>query len=372
MEFNEELSLDMIGNFTSDADDNKDNNTKNPVVEEEGNLTVEGGDAFFDGKNLFSEGVDDVNTEGEEDKTTDDVDGTSPNLYSSIATALKTDGILNLLEDSDLENITDANAFASIIQKQVANMLDDKQKRINDALSNDVPKDVVSQYENTLNYLDSITDSAIEDESDTGVQLRGNILVQDYINKGFSPERANREASKSIDAGTDIEDAQLAIKELKDFYTKGYNSTLEEAKKNKDALRAKEKEISDKIEKRFTDTEEPIKGVKLDKSTRTKMLKQYTTFVDKDEAGKPINAIGKYAKENPVEYQYMINALFYLTDGFKNLETVVKAEVNKEKKSALSQLEATLTNPNNRVGTGGLSFNNDKSIDSFEGFHIKI
>ena len=158
----------------------------------------------------------------------------------------------------------------------------------------------------------------------------------------------------------------------KNVNTKGYNSTLEEAKKNRDALKAKEKEISDKIEKRFTDTEEPIKGVKLDKSTRTKMLKQYTTFVDKDDAGKPINAIGKYAKENPVEYQYMINALFYLTDGFKNLETVVKAEVNKEKKSALSQLEATLTNPNNRVGTGGLSFNNDKSIDSFEGFHIKI
>ena len=42
----------------------------------------------------------------------------------------------------------------------------------------------------------------------------------------------------------------------------------------------------------------------------------------------------KYAKDNPSDYQYALNTLYYLTDGFQNLGKVV-GKVKNKTKSAL-------------------------------------
>ena len=55
-------------------------------------------------------------------------------------------------------------------------------------LNSNVPIDAVKQFEQTISYLDGIDQSTIEFESEEAEQLRGNIIVQDYMNKGFSRE----------------------------------------------------------------------------------------------------------------------------------------------------------------------------------------
>jgi hypothetical protein len=94
---------------------------------------------------------------------------------------------------------------------QVQSKLDAKQKRIDEALGVGIEPDEIKKYENTLNYLEGITNDIIEDESEQGEQLRRNLIYQDYINRGFSEARAKKEMEKSFNAGTDIEDALEAI-----------------------------------------------------------------------------------------------------------------------------------------------------------------
>jgi hypothetical protein len=283
----------------------------------------------------------------------------SPTPYSSIALALQKDGLLTL-DDSDIAGVEDASDLAALFQKQVDKLLEDRQKRVADALDYGVEPSRISSFEQTLNYLDSITDEAISDEGEEAQQLRGNIIFQDFINRGFSKERANKEVKKSFDAGSDIEDAREALEENKNFFKGQYDNLISEAKKQKEQYVQAQKEASKKLEKRFLDTAEPIPGVKLSEIERKKLLNSWKNFVSKDEQGRPMTALQKYARENVEDYQYNINLLYYLTDGFKDMGKVLDKKVKEKTKTALSDLEKTLNNPSNRVGFGGIDFGNSQ------------
>ena len=366
MEINETgLTFDMIGNMSEEEIQDLESQETNVTEDDD---TLFGAEDATEEKDL-PEGV---GEESQEEESITEEGGASPNFYASIATSLKKDGILNLLDETDFESVNDASDLASLFQKQIDNLLNDSQRRINEALQNDVPIDQVKQYENIISYLGRISESDLKEETSEMETLRGNIIVQDYINKGFSPERANKEAKKSFDAGTDVEDALDALADVKEYYSNSYNTLLSEAKANKEKNLKIEKEETAALEKRFLDTEEPITGIKLTQNERKKLKNQFSNFIDKDEQGAPLNAIQKYAKDNPEDYQYIINTLFYLTDGFKNVGKVVSKEVKKQTKSALTDLERKLRNPSNMIGSGNLDFGNDRSPESFQGFSVAL
>ena len=362
-----ELSFDMIGNMSDEELAAQAANTEQEEITEDEELLLPGTGDEDDNP----EGVGDENQEDEEE-TIPATGGKSPNFYASIATSLKGDGILTL-DDSEFENIENADDLAVLFRKQTDKLLDDNQKRINEALSYDVPVDTVKQFENVLTYVKSITEEDLQAETPEAEQLRGNILVQDYMNKGFSQERANKEVKKAFEAGTDVEDALESLKEVKEFYTSKYTEVINSAKAEKESKLKDEREQSKQIEKKFLEVEEPIKGVKLTENERKKILTQYTKFTGKDKSNKPVNAIQEYAMNNPVDYQYNINLLYYLTDGFKDLGKVIQKEVKTKTKSTLSNLEKTLRNPSNNLGGGNsLSFDNDRSNESYQGISVDL
>ena len=177
----------------------------------------------------------------ENDKEKEDVEpedgGSSPNVfYSSIASALKDDGIFPDLDDKAIKGIKGPEDFGELFEQAVQARLDEKQKRIDDALNYGVKPDTVRSYEQTIQYLDSINEEALSAEGDDADNLRRQILYNDLINRGFSQDRANREIKKSFDAGTEIEDAVDALDALKEFYKKGYAEVRESAKKQHDSL----------------------------------------------------------------------------------------------------------------------------------------
>jgi hypothetical protein len=349
----------------NDVDDEKDSNGSNsdeqgiPPSNEDAEEALSNEE---DGKS-DQEGVADQGENAQSDSPQD------LNIYSSIAQALKEDGILTL-EDSDL-NIKDANDLASAFMKQVEKLTEEKfdetQKKINEALTAGVPNDEIAQFENMIKYLKSVDGAAIEEESSESEELRKNIIYQDFVNKGFSEEKATKMMQKSIDAGTDIEDAKEALDELKKFYQTSYDARINEAKKATEEKKKREIEFSKAIETKIMENEEPVQGIKLGPVERKAILSQFKTFVDKS-GNVPMNAIGKYAKENPIDFQYNMNVLFYLTNGFKDLSKVVNKEVTKAKKTALDNIGRVLKNPNTSgFGTStGLNFGNDKSKESRE------
>ena len=291
-------------------------------------------------------------TESDKDK------GTSPknNFYSSIAKALKEEGIFPDLDDETANRIKAPEDFAEAIEKQIQAKFDERQKRIDEALNAGIESSEIKKYENTIEYLNSLQDSALSDESDKGEKLRQQLIFQDFINRGYNKERAQREVQKSFNSGTDIEDAKEALASNKEFFQNEYNNLIKEAQEERKKEAQERKEQAEKLKKSILEDTNVFGDIQIDKVTRQRVFDNISKPVYKDpETGELFTAIQKYEMENSTEFLKNVGLLFTLTDGFKNLDGLVKGKVRKEVKKGLRELEHTLNNTS-RTSDGNLKF----------------
>ena len=379
----EELSLDNIlgaeeieNLFVEDGEtqDTPPANEEPPKKEVEPSKNKEETTEVVDVDNLFTDTPESVgsgkeNTEEKED-TTPKGSGTSPkNFYSSIAKALKEEGIFPDLEDDSLTKIKDPEDFRDLIDQQIKASLDERQKRIDEALNAGVEPTEIRKYENTINFLDSIKEENISDEGDKGEKLRKDLIYQDFINRGYSKERATREVQKSFNAGTDIDDAKEALKSNIDFFRDKYDELVNDAKSEAEQEERERKEQAEKLKSSILNDKDVFGDLSVDKSTRQKIYDNIAKPVYKDpETGEYFTAIQKYEMENRTDFLKNIGLLFTLTDGFKNLDGLVKGKVKKEVKKGLRELEHTLNNTA-RTSDGNLKFVSgvDEDPESFIG-----
>ena len=379
----EELSLDNIlgaeeiENLFVEDDETQGTppvNEEPPKKEEEPSKDKEETTEVVDVDNLFTDTPESVgsgkeNTEEKED-TTPKGDGTSPkNFYSSIAKALKEEGIFPDLEDDSLTKVKDPEDFRDLIDQQIKAGLDERQKRIDEALNAGVEPTEIRKYENTINFLDSIKEENISDEGDKGEKLRKDLIYQDFINRGYSKERAAREVQKSFNAGTDIDDAKEALKSNIDFFRDKYDELVNDAKSEAEQEERERKEQAEKLKSSILNDKDVFVDLSVDKSTRQKIYDNIAKPVYKDpETGEYFTAIQKYEMENRTDFLKNIGLLFTLTDGFKNLDGLVKGKVKKEVKKGLRELEHTLNNTA-RTSDGNLKFVSgvDEDPESFIG-----
>lgn len=379
----EELSLDNIlgaeeieNLFVEDEDtqDTPPASGEPPKKEEEPDNDKEETTEVVDVDNLFTDTPESVgsgkeNTEEKED-TTPKGDGTSPkNFYSSIAKALKEEGIFPDLDDEGLSKVKDPEDFRDLIDQQIKAGLNERQKRIDEALNAGVEPTEIRKYENTINFLGSIKEENISDEGDKGEKLRKDLIYQDFINRGYSKERAAREVQKSFNAGTDIDDAKEALKSNIDFFKDKYDELVNEAKSEAEQEERERKEQAEKLKSSILNDKDVFGDLSIDKSTRQKIYDNIAKPVYKDpETGEYFTAIQKYEMENRTDFLKNIGLLFTLTDGFKNLDGLVKGKVKKEVKKGLRELEHTLNNTA-RTSDGNLKFVSgvDEDPESFIG-----
>ena len=379
----EELSLDNIlgaeeieNLFVEDGEtqDTPPANGEPPKKEEEPSKDKEETTEVVDVDNLFTDTPESVgsgkeNTEEKED-TTPKGDGTSPkNFYSSIAKALKEEGIFPDLDDEGLSKVKDPEDFRDLIDQQIKAGLDERQKRIDEALNAGVEPTEIRRYENTMSFLDSIKEENISDEGDKGEKLRKDLIYQDFINRGYSKERAAREVQKSFNAGTDIDDAKEALKSNIDFFRDKYDELVNDAKSEAEQEERERKEQAENLKSSILNDKDVFGDLSVDESTRKKIYDNIAKPVYKDpETGEYFTAIQKYEMENRTDFLKNIGLLFTLTDGFKNLDGLVKGKVKKEVKKGLRELEHTLNNTA-RTSDGNLKFVSgvDEDPESFIG-----
>ena len=300
-------------------------------------------DDLFDNPESVGSGKD--NQEEEEDTQSEKDKGTSPktNFYSSIASALKEEGIFPDLDDDTLNGIKTPEDFAEAVEKTVQARLDERQKRIDAALQADVEPDEVRRYEQTLANLDAIKEEYITDETEKGERLRKNLIYQDFRNRGYSEARAKREVEKSFNAGTDIEDAKEALESNREYFSTQYQDLIKEAQEEAKEEQRKIKEEAAQLKKSMLEDKEVFTGITLDKTTRQKAFENITKPVFKTEDGEYLTAIQKYEMDNPVEFRKYLSVLFTMTDGFKNIDGLIKGKVKKEVKQSLRELEHKLS-----------------------------
>ena len=235
-------------------------------------------------------------------------DSSSPNLneteqlYSNLAAEFKAKGILPELDD--VSSIKSMKDIEEAIKKSVDSRLTERQKVIEDAQKAGAPITEVSQKVDTIDKLKQVTPEFIRD--DNNIQFRKTAIVQDFIEKGYGADRAEAMAQRSIDAGTDIEDAEFALDSLIKSEEASLKIIIDNAK-------AGEKESLNNIKDYIAKTSEVIPGIELTDSQKDELYNQITT-----DLGNKDNAFMVAQKADPIGSRIKLEALFYLTGGLKD------------------------------------------------------
>lgn len=378
------LTEDQIGNLFSDnpideTDDNKEETTPaSEDTEEVDNINTETTETSPE--ELFQDesesvGSEDVN-QGEKDTSSEGIKNSS-NFYSSIANALVEDGILQNLDEEGLSNIKTAEDFAEAISSQIRSQMDERYKRVDEALNAGVEPTQIQKYEQYIQALDNITEDNISAEDDAGENLRKNLIYQDCINKGFSQQKAMKMVERSLKAGTDIEDAKDALQDNKTFYKDQYDSVVKKAKEDMEEYNKAVKKQADEFKNSILNEKKAFGEIAIDDATRKKVYDSVCKPIYTDpDSGEKLTAIQKYERDNRTDFLKNLGLLFVLTDGFKSIDNLVNDKVKKETKKSLRNLENTLKSSGNNLNRGTLSFasnNGDTDPESlFKGWKLSV
>ena len=219
-------------------------------------------------------------------------------LYSNLAAEFKAKGVLPELDITKIKSLKD---IEDAIKLQIDSGLTDRQRTIEDARSSGADVTEVTEKANTIEKLKQVSPEYIQDERNG--QFRKTAIIQDFMQKGYDSERATAMAQRSIDAGTDVEDAKFAL----DALIKAEESTLQgliSSAKNKETDSLKD------IKSYIATTPEVIPGIVLTDTQKDELYGQITS-----DLGNKENAFMQAQKADPVGSRIKLETLFYLTKG---------------------------------------------------------
>lgn len=326
------------------------------------NITDVNPDELFGG---LQESVGDGEEEnqGGENNSEKGGNNSSPNFHSSVLNALKEDGILPELSDEDITNVKDDEGFKDAIEKVIQDRLDERTKRIENALNAGADIGEIKQYENILTTLNNIDEDALKQEGAKGDDLRRRIIAQDLMNRGYSEDKIKREVKKSFDAGTDIEDAIEALQANVQFYTQKYSNLIEEGKEQAKRYKEDMRRQGEELRKSIVEDKGIFDEIGMDKRMRQKVYDNISKPSYKTKDGNWLTEIQKYQMENQADFLKYVSLFYTMTDGFKDLSPLIKKQVKKERTSSIKELENKLKGTN-RVNTGKLNYVNSSSEEN--------
>lgn len=344
---NKEDNLDMS---LFDQDNLELNLESNPeeVVEEEVDQEQENNDNLELGEDqqTDSEEVTEEEDQEEGDKSDDESndeesDDISPDsLYSSFASVLSEKGLLPSLdlENNEIKNVDDlVNSIKGEISNQTKSYLLEKiGEEGYEALEKGISLSEYQQYQETTNNLDSITDEVIEQD----LELAKRIIQQDYLSQGMDEKRINRILKKSIDLGDEsvIDDAKESLESLKLIQTKKLEKVAEQRQLQVKQQQDLQEKIDNDLKNTIYNSEEFIKGFKVNKSIKDRVYDSITKVVGESPTGVAENSLMKQRRENPIEFDTKLYYIYEITDGFKDFSKLISRSESK----AVSNLEKSL------------------------------
>lgn len=360
----------FIDSDSKEPEEDKAKSQDNKATESPKEDTKSTEDSFLNNSEDFNfEDSESVGSEDESQESTNSA-STSKNFFSSLANSLKQEGILPDLSDEDLKNVKDSKDISKLFDSYIASKMDEKQKRIDDALNLGVDASDIKKYENAISYIDSITDDKISNEGQEGENLRKQLIYQDFMNRGYTKERAIKEVQKSFNAGTDIEDAKDALTSNRDYYKEGYEDLIEEAREAKKKVQEDIAQRTEAFKKNVLESDKVFGDIVIDTATKKAALDAVLKPQYKDSKGNMITAVQKYQQEHSDEFLKNIGIIYALTNGFTDLNKIVQSKVKTATKNAYRELENKINN-SRRNSDGNLVFTSGVS-DTESSFNWKL
>ena len=354
---------DSADDSLQDTEENSDNQSEETVEVDFSDLLGNQPESVGSGNNKSEEQGDAPSSSG----------GTPTNIFSSIAKALKDEGVFPDTTDDDFKDIKDAASFKQVLENQVAASLDERQRRIEQALNSGADRQEIDAYQEAINLNSFLqkreTADMLEREGEEAENLRKKMMYQDFMNRGFKHERAVRLIEKSLADGTDIEDAKEAYDSCKEFYKQrvaAFQQEIEDRKKEQEAIQEKN---YNNLKKHILDTDSFYDGVKVDKMVRQKAYDAITKPTYKDESGNLLTALQRYQREKPMEFMENVAMLWALTDEFKNVDKLTKRKVQAGIKKGFDEV-ASVLNSTRRNNDGSLNLANTAFDDDRENWSL--
>lgn len=315
--------------------------------------------------------------EAEEEATDDDSsnesedieeenDGEDPSLFVPYFNLLVEDGVLANTKAEDFDGTADGlkKAMSNEIRyhvEQYKSQMPQEIKRLLDGYEQGVPFDEMLKVTSDAIRYDNIKEESLTDN----IEIQKG-LVKDYLNQTtrLSDKMKDKMISQFEDGMELEEQAKAALNELKGIQAQKEKDLIEHQKNERIAYENRQKETISKLEKHISETEEIIPGIKINQVIKDNIKKNLTVPVEYDQFGNPINKLGKYMMENPIEGEFMLNYMFEATDGFKDWGVFSKAG----KSRAILELEKATKKLDNGANKGTLSKSKKrKSNDTLEG-----
>lgn len=365
--------LDLFGDDSNENDNNVDDDPTND--DEKNKKDIKDKVTEVDVDELFTNEPESVGNEdsndGDEVDDNDKDKKTSPkssttlqnqNKWQLLSNSLRED-LFPDLDESEISKVQSAQDFADLMEAQMQAQFDERQRRIDEALNAEVEVSEIQKYENYIKQLESISDDDINDESERGEALRKALIRDSYLLNNMSPEKASKLVEQSFKANSDIEDAKEALETNIKLAKQQYQGIIDSAKKEKEEQKKQLAKRSENLKKSILEDDKLFKDLEINKNVRQKVYDNLSKPIYKDpETKELLTAVQKYERENPDDFLKYASLFYTLTDGFKNLDTLVKGKVKKELSKGLKDLDDLLSRSSST--SGNLQFLTSEKDDS--------
>lgn len=357
--------IQIVQKNTGTEPDKTEKENDNPAESQE---EVNEGDLFGSSESVGK--GEDINKDGKQPSSSEGGNSQQNNFYSSITQALKDEGIFPDLEDDEIKSTVDPQKFRELFDKQVQAALDERNQRVDRALNVGMEPDDIKKFENTLSMLSNISEQQLTAEGNEGDSLRKQLIYQDFVNRGYSRERAIKEVNKSFSAGTDVEDAKEALQANMQYFSGLYQQKVEEAEEEQRQLQEENQKQSEELRKSIVEDEKVFGDLIVDKATRKKIYDNISKPVYRDpESGEFLTAIQRYQKEHKTEFLKNLSLVYTLTNGFKDFDGLIGKKVRKEVSKGFRDLErkinTTQRNPDGSLKLISGASDEDTKLSTF-------
>ncbi len=300
---------------------------------------------------------------GDDTEEGEDTDvNSSPPLFKSFASLLHQEGVLSSVDSSKLDEVNNIQDLANLIAEEVKSKelidLTPEQKEAVEAFRAGFSTELFKQHKQAELELSNITPDVITENED----LRRELILQDFLNQGFSEEKAMRLTNRSFETDNDVEDAKEALDNIKvglaERFEQQKNYNLEQQKL---AREKEEKRIKD-LETKILKTENFTENIKLNDNHRKEILKSMMTTISKNPlTGAEENALMKDQRENE-DFSQRLYTVYTLTKGFKDFSFFASKEVRK----TITNFERVLQNNQHMLSGGNSNYLDDLNANDFE------
>ncbi len=270
-------------------------------------------------------------------------------FVSSFASALHKDGVITGLDDEKLKGIDSLSklteAIRDTIKENEFSDLDDKGKKVLEAIRNGVPIESIAKHHNTEIQLEQFTEDKFtespedtEDVLEYKKEVRRNIIFNDMRVRGYTEDQAKRKVDASIASGDDVEDAKIAIENLRKVASEKKQHEFENAQRQKEEYEQRRNELKEDILK----TEEIIPGLKVSDSVRKQIAEALTVPTGRTEDGRLRTVVSDKRSENPTSFDTKLN--YFIALGLFDEKPDLSVFSGQKITSAVKELEKNLDN----------------------------